>query len=107
MKKDWWYDQCIEEPVRKAVKALRNEGINTQCSCGHDMTIQCEFLGDHELDTIYNVLTRLGYDEYRVYVYDDIYEGRRNSYIEILLPDINGEYFMVMKENKKFIKNKF
>jgi hypothetical protein len=40
-----WYDN-IEEPVRDLVKYLRNEGINTTCSCGHDMYIE----GDIAID---------------------------------------------------------
>ena len=38
-KKRDWYD-CIELAVRDVVKELRNNGINTTCSCGHKMVIQ-------------------------------------------------------------------
>lgn len=37
-----WYE-CIEEPVRELVFLLRNNGFNTECSCGHQMYIQCQY----------------------------------------------------------------
>lgn len=107
MNKNRWYDQHIEEPVRKAVKALRNEGINTESSCGHDMTIQCQFLDNSELDRIYNVLILLGYDNYCVSIFDDVNEGHRSTTLEIMLPDINGRYYFDLTENKEFIKKIF
>jgi len=68
-----WYDS-IEQGVRDIVRALRNKGINTFCSCGHDntsclfsgssvpvvkayMTIECEsYDPTSEADVIYNCL---------------------------------------------------
>jgi len=38
-----WYEEKIEEPLRDLVKILRNNGVNTTCSCGHEMYIQCAF----------------------------------------------------------------
>jgi len=34
-----WYLINIEEPIRDLVRRLRNEGVNTNCSCGHEMWI--------------------------------------------------------------------
>jgi hypothetical protein len=39
-----WYALNIEEPVREVVRALRNRGINTECSCGHKLYIQFQTL---------------------------------------------------------------
>ena len=38
-----FYDP-IEEGVRPYVRLLRNAGLNTECSCHHDGTIQCQSL---------------------------------------------------------------
>lgn len=54
-KHDDWYDR-IEEPVREVVRRLRNAGINTTCSCGHDMYIECDTTLDGEIMDIHNVL---------------------------------------------------
>jgi len=50
-----WYD-TIEEPVRNIVKMLRENGINTQCSCGHDMYIQCEFYPGYDTQHLHIIL---------------------------------------------------
>lgn len=43
-----WYESHIEEPLRDITKHLRNNGINTQCSCAHEgpMYIECQFMLD-------------------------------------------------------------
>jgi hypothetical protein len=50
-----WYDR-IEEPVREVVRRLRNAGVNTTCSCGHDMDIECVTTVDGVMMDIHNVL---------------------------------------------------
>lgn len=81
-----WYEQNIEYPIRDTIKALRNNGINTFCSCGHEMYIECEtYDAEADLNTIYNVLIELGYDTYYAQVHDNIKNGYRNRYIEIKL----------------------
>ena len=39
-----WYEQNIEEGIRPIVKLLRDNGYNTECSCAHDMYVQCQFI---------------------------------------------------------------
>ncbi len=50
-----WYSQ-IEEPVRELVKTLRDNGINTTCSCGHEMTIQADIVLDGQLYDIHKAV---------------------------------------------------
>lgn len=38
-----WYDQYIEDPLKGIVRYLRNNGVNTELSCGHEMYIHCQF----------------------------------------------------------------
>ena len=47
----------LESGVREWVKLLRDAGINTECSCGHEGYIQCQCLDPiTEIDRIKNVL---------------------------------------------------
>lgn len=52
---DWYLE--IEEPVREIVKTLRDNGINTTCSCGHEMTIQVDLFLNGQLWDIHKVLS--------------------------------------------------
>ena len=46
----------IEEPIRELVRGLRDNGINTTCSCGHKMYIEADITLDGVLQTIDRVL---------------------------------------------------
>lgn len=46
----------IEEPIRDLVKYLRDNGINTTNSCGHQMTIQCDVVLSGWLQLLHNLL---------------------------------------------------
>lgn len=104
---DNWYEYKIEEPIRKIVKALRNNGINTVCSCGHSMWIQCEsYDPTEEFGIIYNVMDSLKIDNYRAILFHNVINGHRFKHIEIQFPDANREYYAVMKDNEDYIQNK-
>jgi len=51
-----WYEENIEEPIRDVVRLLRDNGFNTQCSCGHEMYVQCEYTIDYEIKRLYDLL---------------------------------------------------
>jgi hypothetical protein len=51
-----WYNKNIEEPVRNIVKLLRENGVNTTCSCGHELFIEGNFTIDGEFQRIHNLL---------------------------------------------------
>jgi hypothetical protein len=54
-----WYERSIEEPLREVVRRLRNEGINTTCSCAHasPMYIECHTTpGAEDLLTIHKTV---------------------------------------------------
>lgn len=51
-----WYEENIEEPVRDVVKHLRDNGFNTECSCGHEMYIQIGHSLDGELMRLHSLL---------------------------------------------------
>jgi hypothetical protein len=51
-----WYEENIEEPIRDVVKHLRDNGFNTECSCGHEMYIQIGHSLDGELMRLHSLL---------------------------------------------------
>lgn len=64
-KKDWY--SYIEPEVRELVRLLRDNGFNTTCSCGHEMTIELA-LGNHldEAERLANFLVDNGYKGFRI-----------------------------------------
>ena len=57
----------LEPAIRPVVWALRENGINTTCSCGHEMYVECESWDPtNEFNTIYNVLYEMGYREFTI-----------------------------------------
>jgi len=50
-----WYGRCIDEPLRDIVRLLRDNGVNTECSCAHEnpMWIQCHYIPGSE--DVYNI----------------------------------------------------
>lgn len=85
---DSWYLNNIEEPVRDIVKALRNNGINTECSCGHEMTIQCQSLDPSaELREIRTVFMMMGITKYRVELVREVIDDRHFDSITIFLKE--------------------
>ena len=100
-----WY-QNIEPKIRELVFRLRNAGINTECSCGHGMWIQCQSLDQYsELRTIYNVMIEMAILDYQAVVHDEVNNGCRHTFIEIMLPDHNGQYHQLTADNPMCLFN--
>ena len=51
-----WYEEHIESEVRDLVKYLRNNGINTEASCGHEGYIQCQYIPDGSIQELHELL---------------------------------------------------
>lgn len=63
-----WYNQ-IEEPIKKLVKLLRNNGFNTFCSCGHKNPlpyVQMEWYACDDIERLYNLLWDNGYKDFEL-----------------------------------------
>lgn len=86
-----WYEENIEEGVRDLVKLLRNNGFNTECSCHHDMYIQCQFMLDGELMNLHNLLCNNGYENYEVTVQIKCVDLVPFTNLNIQLPKIEGK----------------
>lgn len=63
-----WYEDYIEEPIRDLVRLLRNNGFNTECSCGHEMNVQCQYIPEGEIQRLHNLLFNKGYRNYKIEV---------------------------------------
>lgn len=56
----------VEEPLKELVQLLRDNGFNTNCSCGHlpDPYIQMEWYSDDEITKLYNLLVENNYKNF-------------------------------------------
>ena len=57
----------IEEPIKNTVRLLRDNGFNTICSCGHEMSVELE-LGNNtdEVERIAICLVDNGYKNFKI-----------------------------------------
>lgn len=60
-----WINE-IEEGIRPQVKLLRDNGFNTECSCHHEMYVQCQMIPDGEIKRAHDLLYESGYLNYTI-----------------------------------------
>ena len=61
-----WYSQ-IEPEIRDLVRLLRNNGFNTTCSCGHEMTIDVDLLNNLDnAERLANFLQDQGIQNFKI-----------------------------------------
>lgn len=58
-----WYQENIEPEIRDFVKLLRDNGFNTEYSCGHEMYVECRYVPDGEVKRLHDLL----YSRYKSY----------------------------------------
>ena len=85
---DDWYDN-IEIGVCEAVRLLRNNGFNTEDSCGHERTIQCQYVPEGEIQRLHNLLFNAGHRNYSITVDMEVSEGHTYASMRIVLPDVH------------------
>ncbi len=63
-----WYSTHVEKPIREIVYALRNHGINTICSCGHDGIIMFDAFPKDTEEWIHIAMNSIGIspEHYRI-----------------------------------------
>ena len=99
-----WYEKNIEEPIRELVKLLRNNGINTICSCGHEMYCECETYGNFydEAKGVYDLLVKNGYKHFRIEEVRGIDEtGRNYACLTVWIPKLDGKLSEIVFNNWK------
>ena len=87
-----WYDMHIEEPVRELTRVLRDNGVNTECSCGHDMYIQCQYIPDETVFEIHNLVWHYLHDKgvqinFEIIVRHTVVDGHAYSSLDVYLYD--------------------
>lgn len=84
-----WYDEHIEEPIQALVRLLRDNGFNTECSCGHEMYVQCQYICEGEIMRLHNLLYNSGYRNYQIKMELAVIDGHSSSSIDVTLqPEI-------------------
>lgn len=78
-----WYEEYIEEPIRDLVKLLRDNGFNTECSCGHEMYVQCQYMMDGEIMRLHNLLFDNGYRNYEINIQIQVIDGHQYCSLDI------------------------
>ena len=63
-----WYDKNIEKPILHTIKLLRDNGFNTESSCGHEMEVQCQYIPEGELQRLHSLLFNNGHRNYEINV---------------------------------------
>ncbi len=63
-----WYETAIEPEIRDVVRLLRDNGFNTECSCGHEMYVQCQFIVDGSVGDLDRLLFNAGHRDYVIHV---------------------------------------
>lgn len=101
-----WYENHIEEPLRDLVRYLRNNGVNTECSCAHEnpMYIQCQYFTDGAVDELKQLLHSYFHQHdkkinYKIIVNVENIDGKIFSGIDIEIPNENNhiDYWERMK----------
>jgi len=64
-----WYGTKIEPEIRRAVRALRDQGVNTTASCGHGMWVEGSAQYGEEAHMIVSLLADLGYTDFNLTIY--------------------------------------
>lgn len=60
-----WYD-TIEPEIRHIVKLLRDNGFNTECSCGHEMYVQIQPVHEGFIQQLDYCLFNAGHRDYHL-----------------------------------------
>ena len=91
---DCWLEKYIEEPVRGTVKLLRDNGFNTESSCGHKMWVQCGYVTDAEIMRLDDLLFNNGYRDYTIDVWVNRKDGWLHSGLNVTfecIPAVEGQ----------------
>ncbi len=78
-----WYEENIEVGIRKEVKLLRDNGFNTECSCEHEMYVQCRPVLDGEIYRLHCILFNNGYRDYTISIRLKVTDGHSYKSLQI------------------------
>lgn len=78
-----WYDKNIESGIKGVVMLLRDNGFNTECSCEHEMYVQCQYIPEGEIKRLHDLLANHGFKDYIISVNMKVIEG--HTYTDLTL----------------------
>ena len=82
-----WIEKTIEEHIRPEVQLLRDNGFNTECSCHHEMYVQCQLVVDGELERLHILLFNSGYNNYTIESTLKVMDGYSYPTMQVLFYD--------------------
>ena len=83
-----WYKERIEPGVREIVRLLRNNGVNTECSCHHKKYIQCQFPMDDDVRRVDYLLFNNGFRNYKIDIHITREDGHLRQGMNIEFDDL-------------------
>ncbi len=89
--KNFWYKENIEDPLKGIIRYLRNNGVNTESSCGHEMDIQCQYILNGSIKDIHNLVWHYLYSRgldinFELSVIHKVIDGKHYTSLNIKLP---------------------
>jgi hypothetical protein len=86
-----WYDENIEEGVRDVVRALRDNGFNTESSCHHDMSVQMQYIPDGGVKRLHDLMWCRLHEAglpvtFEIQVSHSVVDGRQFTFMTLRLP---------------------
>jgi len=94
-KLEWtdWYEKKIEPRIREIVRLLRNNGINTECSCEHDKYVQCQYTHEGFLKDLDFLLCNNNFRNYEMKVSIKRIDGHLVSTMNIIFENLEENKF--------------
>jgi predicted oxidoreductase len=87
-----WYKENIEPGIRDLVRLLRDNGVNTECSCEHKMYIQFQVIpGNDAASVVDTILFNSGYTDYLIEITVQRLFGSLMAYGTVFFPK-DGDY---------------
>jgi len=101
-----WYSENIESGVRDLVRFLRDNGVNTECSCeGHVKGaipyVQCQYITDGEIHRIHRLLTGHGYENFIFKLFHLVVEGHPFSTLDIYVGKSGSDIYEKKRQMDK------
>lgn len=74
-----WYLENIEEPILPIVKLLRDNGFNTESSCGHELSVQCNLVEGNDIENLERLLLENGFHNFLITAFVRRVDGFRQG----------------------------
>jgi len=86
-----WYEERIEPGIREVVRLLRDNGVNTESSCEHQMDVQFQIVDAEGIKRVDYILYNAGYRDYLIESFHKRIDGHLYSSASVYFP-VNDDY---------------